>query len=57
MKKTAFEKIKRKMVRKLREENLVVPPDRNADVSQKIGRPSDPVEMMSAEEFFGNLDD
>lgn len=56
MKDKIFSKIKAEMLRKLREENLVAPKE-VGDTTQKILVPSDDVEMMSAEEFFGNLDD
>lgn len=56
MKEKTFSKIKAEMLRKLREENLVAPKD-VGDTTQKILVPSDNDEMMTAEEFFGGLDD
>ena len=54
MKEKTFSKIKAEMLRKLREKNLDVPKE-VGEISQKISRPSDDVEMMTAEDFFGDL--
>ena len=57
MKKKSFSQIKKEMVIALREKSLLAPVKSVEEVSRKIGRPSEEIEMMSAEEFFSCVDD